>query len=251
MAFFSRNHIENKFSILEIYLQCDFRYLKCLTKNTYMHRHTCINYLIELFELKNPSYLEIGVWEGDTFKHINTNNKDGVDPGQYCDSPYVNYKMTSDDFFKINTKKYDMIFIDGLHTAYQVTKDIYNSINALNDGGIIILDDVYPHAESEQQCLDLNRYGSQTGDVWKAVYHLLDRFVEMCDIILFTDKTERGSFVLKLKKNNTKNIEIDSRIPTSNYDGKHAGPEAEWNLYTWSKDFQTYVSRLKSFSMTS
>jgi hypothetical protein len=24
MAFFSRNHIENKFSILEIYLQCDF-----------------------------------------------------------------------------------------------------------------------------------------------------------------------------------------------------------------------------------
>ena len=44
----------------------------------------------------NPEYLEIGVWTGETFKNIHSTNKDGVDPGQYCDSPYVNYKMTSD-----------------------------------------------------------------------------------------------------------------------------------------------------------
>jgi hypothetical protein len=213
-----------------------------------MERHIYINYIIQHFNLHNPKYLEIGVWEGSTFKYINSNDKDGVDPGQYCDSSYVNYKMTSDDFFKINTKKYDVIFIDGLHTAHQVTKDIHNSINFLNDGGIIVLDDVYPHAESEQQCLDLSRYGAQTGDVWKAVYHLLDKFVELCEVIYFTSRTERGSLVLKLKKNNTQNIQIDASIPSSNYDGKHAGAEAEWNLYTWSKDFQVYKKRLSSFS---
>lgn len=100
-----------------------------------MNRSEPINKIIEKNSLINPVYLEIGVWYGDTFKYINTSNKDGVDPGQYCESEYVNYKMTSDDFFINNpNKKYDIIFIDGLHTAYQVSKDIYNSINHLNDG---------------------------------------------------------------------------------------------------------------------
>ena len=37
-------------------------------------------------------------------------------------------KITSDDFFKQNKKKYDCIFIDGLHTYKQVKNDILNSI---------------------------------------------------------------------------------------------------------------------------
>jgi hypothetical protein len=93
-----------------------------------MTRTQIVQYFINKYNYN--SYLEIGVWEGSTFKHIRTTNKDGVDPGQYCDSAFVNYKTTSDDFFQNHIKrKYDIVFIDGLHTAYQVSKDIYNSSN--------------------------------------------------------------------------------------------------------------------------
>lgn len=109
-----------------------------------------INNIIKNYNYNNPDYLEIGVQHGITFNKINSSKKDGVDPCIYGSYDFINYKMTSDIFFKEHiNKKYDIIFIDGLHTAYQVTKDIYNSINCLKNGGIIILDDVYPHSENE------------------------------------------------------------------------------------------------------
>jgi len=189
-------------------------------------RASVINKIINKYKIENPKYLEIGVWYGDTFKDINCVNKDGVDPGQYCDSKYVNYKMTSDEFFANHCKKkYDIIFIDGLHSAYQVSKDIYNSINTLEKTGWIVLDDVFPHCEYEQERLDLNKSGSQTGDVWKAVYHILDDIIDMSDIIHFESTTERGSFIFRLKSDNEKNIIIDNTIPTCNVDGWYKGNE--------------------------
>ena len=141
-------------------------------------RSAIINKIISKYNLINPKYLEIGVWTGNTFKDVNTIFKDGVDPGQYCNSECVNYKITSDDFFKNHIKtKYDIIFIDGLHTAYQVSKDIFNAVNNLNPGGWIILDDVFPHCEYEQKRLNLRKSGAQTGDVWKAVYNILDDII--------------------------------------------------------------------------
>jgi hypothetical protein len=211
-------------------------------------RYDAINKLIKFHNLSNPTYLEIGVWKGETFKNINSNNKDGVDPGQYCDCDYVNYKMTSDDFFKNHiNKKYDIIFIDGLHTAYQVSKDIYNSINNLTDGGWIILDDVYPHCEYEQERLNLRKSGPQTGDVWKAVYNILDTIIEISDVIHFIDNTERGNFIFKIKQNNNKNIVIDETIPTCNNDGWYEGNDAEWNKYTYKNDFGNYITKIRSF----
>jgi hypothetical protein len=214
-----------------------------------VHRSVVINNIIEKYNLINPEYLEIGVWDAETFKRVNTNNKDGIDPGQYCDCQFVNYKMTSDDFFKnYNKKKYDIIFIDGLHTAYQVSKDIYNSINNLNSGGWIILDDVFPHSEYEQERLDLNKIGSQTGDVWKALYNILNDIEIMSDVIYFEKNTERGSFIFKLKDNNNKNITIDETIPTCNSDGWYVGNDAEWNKYKYNNDFVNYITRLNNFS---
>jgi hypothetical protein len=212
-----------------------------------MLRQDYINSLFSKYNLVNPEYLEIGVQFAATFRHVKSVHKDGVDPGIYTDSPYVNYKMTSDMFFEKNTKKYDFIFIDGLHTAYQVTKDIYNSINSLKDGGIIMLDDVYPHAENEQTCLDLNKHGPQTGDVWKAVNHVLDTLIDISDEVLFTPQTERGNLVFKVKSGNIRNIVVDPSIPTNNPDGWHASPAGEWNLYTWSRDYESYKKRLFTF----
>jgi hypothetical protein len=213
-----------------------------------IQRVAVVNKIIEKSNITNPVYLEIGVWDGGTFQYVNSNNKDGVDPEQYCVSKFVNYKVTSDLFFeRYITKKYDVIFIDGLHTAYQVSKDIYNSINNLNNGGWIILDDVYPHSKYEQERLNLRKSGPQTGDVWKALYHVLDKIQEISDEIYFTTQTERGSFVFKIKSNNKDNILIDSTIPTCNIDGFYDGNDAEWSKYDYDNDFNNYLEKLKPY----
>ena len=49
--------------------------------------------------------------------------------------------LTSDQFFEINNKKYDLIYIDGMHTKEQIPKDIINSWNSLLIDGIIWMDD--------------------------------------------------------------------------------------------------------------
>ena len=211
-------------------------------------RHSIINTLFKKYNLINPNYLEIGVWNGNTFKYVNSVNKDGVDPGQYCECTYVNYKMTSDDFFKYhNKKKYDFIFIDGLHTAYQVSKDIYNSLASINEGGIIMLDDVYPHCKREQEALDLTKSGAQTGDVWKAVYDNFSLFEEICDEILFFKNSERGNLIFKIKKKNIKNIVIDESIPTKNHDGWYKGNDKEWVKYDYDNDFNNYFNLINKY----
>jgi hypothetical protein len=50
-------------------------------------------------------------------------------------------KMTSDDFFNINKKKFNLIYIDGCHTQEQITKDMENSFKILEIGGIMWMDD--------------------------------------------------------------------------------------------------------------
>lgn len=212
-------------------------------------RSDVINKIISKYNLVNPKYLEIGVWVGNTFKNINSNFKDGVDPGQYCQCEYVNYKISSDDFFKNHIKtKYDIIFIDGLHTAYQVSKDIFNSINNLNRGGWIIIDDVFPHCEDEQTYLNLRKSGPQTGDVWKAVYNILNNIIEISEVIHFEPNTERGCFIFKLKNTDIKNITIDETIPTCNLDGWYEGNDAIWNKYTYKIDFLNYINKISEFT---
>ena len=51
------------------------------------------------------------------------------------------FKMTSNEFFMTNSKKYDLIFVDGDHSSNQVKIDINNSWKILNKGGYLILDD--------------------------------------------------------------------------------------------------------------
>ena len=44
--------------------------------------------------------------------------------------------MTSNDFFLNNSKKYDLIFVDGDHSSTQVKIDINNSWKILNKVGV-------------------------------------------------------------------------------------------------------------------
>lgn len=98
--------------------------------------------------IEPKSYLEIGVRAtSDNFHHIPISNKVGVDPYPKAEATH---NMTSDEFFENHPEmRFDLIFIDGLHTADQVAKDIENSLAALNDGGYILLHDLNPPTSFE------------------------------------------------------------------------------------------------------
>jgi hypothetical protein len=137
-------------------------------------RWDVINFLAEKFGSLN--YLEIGVNDGSCIRQINIPHKDGVDPFPGaeiggCVVPEINYQMTSDEFFNsyVN-RKYDIIFIDGLHHSEQVDKDIQNSLNYLEEGGFIILHDCNPPTYDVQ--VVPRQTGIWNGDVWKSVVRL-------------------------------------------------------------------------------
>jgi hypothetical protein len=134
-----------------------------------MKRSDIISFFIDKFKYK--TYLEIGVDRGLTFNDIKIDSKISVDPGDgrysYAKSTY---KVTSDEFFEniCKEKRFDIIFIDGLHHSDQVDKDIKNSLNVLNLNGMILLDDVNPLQE-EYQIVPRQKGGYWNGDVWKSI----------------------------------------------------------------------------------
>jgi hypothetical protein len=115
--------------------------------------------------LVNLRVLEIGSFEGystNIFNLILTSPEIFcVDPWiPYSDNPNFNFnkiensfdmnvkklnvkkfKMFSSDFFKKNTKTFDLIYIDGSHRAEDVFNDALESYDVLNKGGILFFDD--------------------------------------------------------------------------------------------------------------
>ena len=111
-----------------------------------MNRTEIINALIEKHDYK--SFLEIGVNNGINMKGVECKDKIGVDPAPTPEGEaYTTHKMTSDDYFLTNVRKFDIIFVDGLHHADQVYKDIKNGLDHLNKGGAIVCHDMSPRAE--------------------------------------------------------------------------------------------------------
>ena len=162
------------------------------------YRWDLIEYLIN----KNNynSYLEIGCDKDQLFSKIKIKNKIGVDPVSGG-----NIRKTSDEFFKINSDKFDIIFIDGLHIYNQVKKDILNSVKFLNENGIILVHDCMPDSLGKQA---VPRYKMQwNGDVWKAIVDL--RQDKNLDI--FTCEVDQGIGLIK-KKTNSSILKIDKQI---------------------------------------
>jgi hypothetical protein len=164
-----------------------------------MTRTEIINFCINKYNFKN--YLEIGVAGGENITNVNVEYKDGVDPGMgaYSNlSSLVNYRMESDDFFehiKDSNRKYDFIFIDGLHHTDQVDKDIENSLNHLSENGIIMLHDTMPNTYESQVVPRIQKVWN--GDVWKSVVKL--RFLEQ-NVCIMTLDMDQGCTLLKRGK---------------------------------------------------
>ena len=154
------------------------------------YRWDLIEYLIKKNNYTN--YLEIGCDQNQLFSKVTIDNKIGVDPVSGG-----NIRKTSDDFFKENNDKFDIVFIDGLHTYEQVKKDILNSVNCLNVNGIILVHDCMPDSLGKQA---VPRYKMQwNGDVWKAIVDLRQKE----DLDIYTCEMDQGIGIITKKKNSS------------------------------------------------
>jgi Methyltransferase domain len=132
------------------------------------HRSQLLNHLIATRGYRR--YLEIGVrTPGDNFDRVRAPLKHGVDPA--ARGP-VTFPVTSDQFFfdldsTAPDTRYDLVFIDGLHLAEQVERDVVNSLAHLAPGGAIVLHDCNPLTRDAQSD-DYDGLKHWNGTVWKA-----------------------------------------------------------------------------------
>jgi hypothetical protein len=162
------------------------------------------------------NYLEIGVSHCSSFLPIQARAKWGVDPA-YVLSRRLHlklwlatrvgwidvrlFRMTSDHFFRTRgrllKRGVDVALLDGLHSYAQTLQDVWNVLDHLKPGGLIVLHDCNPlteeaatPAESYDAFVREHRegwIGDWNGDVWKVIVHLrslrddLETFVLDCD----------------------------------------------------------------------
>lgn len=164
-----------------------------VTADDFFLRSDLINYLVSLYNYK--SYLEIGVDTGSNFERVDCHYKVGVDPAKKYDK--LTHNITSDEFFSMNTEKFDIIFIDGLHLSEQVIIDIKNSLEVLNDKGTIVMHDCLPVCEEAQ--FRERTQSHWNGDVWKAFAF----YRKNPDLIMFTLVADQGLGFIKKGKQET------------------------------------------------
>ncbi|WP_420459187.1 class I SAM-dependent methyltransferase [Neolewinella sp.] len=143
-------------------------------------RAEIINLLLGTFD-RPATYLEIGVRRPeDNFTRIEAAIKYGVDPGvEYLPNP-VDFPLTSDAFFTAlragkllsDGQRFEVVFIDGLHLAEQVDRDIGNALAHLAEDGFIVLHDCNPptifHNREDYDYRLTPAEGAWTGTTWKA-----------------------------------------------------------------------------------
>ena len=147
-----------------------------------MTRTDLLNHLIKKHGLK--SYLEIGLQDASqNFDKIECERKVSVDPdpnakATYCMTSDIFFKTTSYGLIEITTKdsdikpeyidnRFNLIFIDGLHTAEQVKKDFENALEILSPNGFIVLHDCNPEKEEHTIVPRPKPTGHWNGDVYK------------------------------------------------------------------------------------
>lgn len=91
-------------------------------------------------------YLEIGVQDGVAFRAVAVRTKVGVDPEPRS---AATVHATSDEYFAALPAgaRFDLVFVDGLHTADQVAIDIHNAMRHLSKRGAIVVHDCNPPNE--------------------------------------------------------------------------------------------------------
>jgi hypothetical protein len=143
-------------------------------------------------------YLEIGVSKGHTFLGIVADHKVAVDPQFKLDvdgqrKPGVElFEVTSDEYFMglPVQEKFDVVFLDGLHTFEQTYRDLLNALVHTHDRSAILIDDVFPNdvysslANQPRTRLFRQRAGVEGhgwhGDTFKVIFAIHDFMPSLC-----------------------------------------------------------------------
>jgi hypothetical protein len=105
-------------------------------------------------------YLEIGCRSDTCFSQIDAAVKVGVDPASGG-----THRMTSDAFFETHADRFDLVFVDGLHTYGQSRTDAINALSRLPVGGCVVFHDMIPLDWRSAHPEQISRRWN--GDVWK------------------------------------------------------------------------------------
>ncbi|MEA5411770.1 class I SAM-dependent methyltransferase [Synechococcus sp. BA-120 BA3] len=155
------------------------------------HTSRRVTKLVDILSAR--TYLEVGVFEGITFNDIRIEKKVAVDPLFRFDTSMHSIvdqvefvQKPSDQYFLdlASSLKFDIVFLDGLHTYQQTLRDLLNTIAHCHDKSVIIIDDVWPVDifSSLPQSLDAHEFRRMSGgnslawhgDVYKAVFFVHD-----------------------------------------------------------------------------
>lgn len=170
-------------------LSLSMLHLDSIPPRVRVRRSAILNTLADKYTYQ--SYLEIGQGRREqNLDWIQCRVRIGVDP-----APEVNaaFQMTSDEFFAVNNDRFDLIFIDGLHHANQVERDILNALDILNDNGSIVVHDCNPTTE-QMQLVPPKKGKAWTGDVWKTWVRLR---ATRPDLTMFVVDTDFGCGVIR------------------------------------------------------
>jgi hypothetical protein len=238
-----------------------------------MDRIKLINEIFRKTKFKN--YLEIGCSTGGSFLPVKAKNKTAIDPyfkvplrrkikwGILVPENYNNkyFEEESDTFFKNRTEyldnlgKLDVVLVDGLHTFRASLSDVLNSLQYLNENGIIIMHDCFP--PNAAAALPTVNYPKPEevegvegwtmewcGDVWKTIVYLREKHNASLDICVID--TDYGLGIVRPRGNiDNEELVIDeklfSRINNLTYDEMKKDPLSVLNL----KD-QQYTALLVS-----
>jgi hypothetical protein len=197
-------------------------------------RTDLLNHLAEKYNLQR--YLEIGVQNtAQNFDKINCKYKVCVDPDP---SAGATFQLTSDEFFYLSECKddmitpnwryqYDLVFIDGLHTAEQVKKDFENALKVLSPNGFIVLHDCNPLKEEHTIVPRPTPTGHWNGDVYKFAIVLAEYYKKFKTVDI-----DNGCGVWN---NSGDDIIKDTDFPPYDWNLFNAYRKEMINLISWEK----------------
>ena len=142
--------------------------------------------------IEASSYLEIGVYAGGTFFEVDVARKVAVDVkfrfdvNERRDPRAAFFEMTSDAYFlgPGAEERFDLIFLDGLHTFEQTLIDLNASLLLSHERSAILVDDtvpsdVYSALPNQRQAIKFRQKAGGKGrgwhgDVFKLVVYIHD-----------------------------------------------------------------------------
>lgn len=129
--------------------------------------------------LKPPVYVEIGVMYGESLAHARPPTRAiGVDPKPDIQvefaAPTQIFPMTSDAFFEresfeaaAGAARFDLAFIDGMHTFDQTLRDFINLEKRAHAGSVVLIHDCLPLDAATSTRKQRTVFWS--GDTWKVI----------------------------------------------------------------------------------